>query len=565
VPITEKGASPGTVGHVSAGPVPSSGTPAAAERGDSAVSPNVPISRNVWIALRLFNLYRLIVAGLFTLLGSLARLPPAFGDFNQQTLAWIAGSYLFGAIVLQIAIERRVLPFFAMRNLLVSLDVAALVLIMHASGGPSGGYGVLLVVAIAGACLVSAPRASVAFAAIASLAVLAETAIGHSTQAFGQDSYTQAGLLGIALFATALLSSILATQVRRSEQLAAERALAIDQLSRLNEYVVQRMRSGIMVLGEDLRIVLSNAAARRMLGGTTEPVLDAPLREAFLRWGARGENRKTPLKLAGGEEVILSFSRLGEGGMGDALVFLEDAAEIQQRAQQIKLASLGRLTVSIAHEIRNPLGAISQAGQLLAEDAELTPGNARLAHIVVEQSGRVNEIIKNVLTLGRRQPSAAESFALADFVRKFAESFRERHALEFTALRIDCPEPDLQVQMDPGHLDQVLWNLCDNALRHGRSGDNGMLRLTLRCGVHSDSARAWLDVEDAGPGMTDEVAQQIFEPFFTGGTGGTGLGLYLSRELCEANQASLSLVSHGEEGSCFRILFPHPDRQLLSA
>ncbi len=565
MPITEKNATPGTMAYAPAESIPLSATSADPGRGNPVLSPDIPTSRNVWIALRLFNLYRLIVAGLFALLGGLARLPPAFGDFNQQTLAWIAGSYLFGAIVLQIAIERRVLPFFAMRNLLVSLDVAALVLIMHASGGPSGGYGVLLVVAIAGACLVSAPRASVAFAAIASLAVLAETAIGHSTHAFGQDSYTQAGLLGIALFATAVLSSILATQVRRSEELAAERALAIAQLSRLNEYVVQRMRSGIMVLGEDSRIVLSNAAARRMLGGTSEPALDASLREALFRWRARSENRKTPLKLAGGEEVILSFSRLGEGGMGDTLVFLEDAAEIQQRAQQIKLASLGRLTVSIAHEIRNPLGAISQAGQLLAEDADLAPGNARLAHLVVEQSARVNEIIKNVLTLGRRQPSAVESFALADFVRKFSESFRERHALDVSALHIDCLEPDLRVQMDLGHLEQVLWNLCDNALRHGRAVDNGTFLLTLRCGVHSESARPWLEIQDSGRGMTDEVAQQIFEPFFTGVMGGTGLGLYLSRELCEANQASLALLAHDARGCCFRILFAHPDRQLLSA
>lgn len=533
--------------------------------GLAAAAPTIPVSRNVWIALRLFNLYRLIVAGLFTLLGSLARLPPAFGDFNQQTLASIAGSYLFGAIVLQIAIERQVLPFFAMRNLLVSLDVAALVLIMHASGGPSGGYGVLLVVAIAGACLISAPRASVAFAALASIAVLVETAIGHGTQAFGQDSYTQAGLLGVALFATALLSSILATQVRRSEQLAAERALAIAQLSRLNEYVVQRMRSGIMVLDDALRVVLCNAAARRMLGVGGEHELDDALREAFLRWRQRGENRKSPLKLVTGEEVIVSFSRLGEDSRGDALVFLEDAAEIQQRAQQIKLASLGRLTVSIAHEIRNPLGAISQAGQLLEEDTTLSAGNARLAHLVVEQSGRVNDIIKNVLTLGRRQPSAAESFALGEHVQQFAARFCERHDLAPTALCVDCDRADLQVRMDPGHLEQVLWNLCDNALKHGEPQAERAPLITLRCGLQTESARPWLDVEDSGPGMTDEVAQQIFEPFFSGAQGGTGLGLYLSRELCEANQASLSLLTHDATGSCFRILFAHPDRQLLSA
>ena len=523
------------------------------------------ISSNVWIALRFFNLYRLVIAGLFAVLGALGKLPPTFTQVDLRLLTWSASVYLVAAIALQIIIERRRLPFYVMRNALVLLDIAALILFMHASGGAAGGFGILLVVAIAGACLVAAWRAAVAFAALATLAVLAETIIGSLYAGYSTVSYTQAGLLGAALFATAILASTLAEQARRSESLAAERAIALEQLSQLNDHIVQRMRSGIVVLGADLSVVLINESARLLLareGGMLEPgsTLDEALRQAYLEWSLRGENRKTPLKLTNNGEVIVSFTQLGEAAAGDTLVFIEDAAETQQRVQQIKLASLGRLTASIAHEIRNPLGAISHAGQLLAESAELNSGDLRLAQIVVEHAERVNEIIKNVMMIGRRDGAVSESFALRDWLEKFIAELGERHALDAQAVVCEWRDPKPTVRMDRSQLHQVLWNLCENALRYSARE----LRLRFECDTQ-DNGRPFIDIIDTGPGMTEAVAAQVFEPFFTGESSGTGLGLYIARELCEANQAALTLQAHGAAGCRFRILFAHPDRQQLSA
>ncbi len=529
------------------------------------------ISSNVWIALRFFNLYRLVIAGLFALLGALGKLPPTFTQVDLRLLTWSASVYLVGAIGLQTFIERRQLPFYVLRNALVLLDIAALTLFMHASGGAAGGFGILLVVAIAGACLVAAWRAAVAFAALASLAVLAETIFGSLYADYSTVSYTQAGLLGAALFATAILASTLAEQARRSEALAAERAIALEQLSRLNDHIVQRMRSGIVVLRTDLSIVLINESARLLLARastrvsagleTAEVPLDDALQQAYQEWGARGENRKTPLKLANGTEVIVSFTQLGEAAAGDTLVFIEDAAETQQRAQQIKLASLGRLTASIAHEIRNPLSAMSHAGQLLSESPELNQGDLRLAQIVVEHAGRMNEIIKNVMMIGRRDVALSESFALGAWLEDFIAELSERLALEPEAMVVEAFDPKLTVRMDRSQLHQVLWNLCENALRYSTRAP----QLRFVCDTQRDNGRPFIDVIDTGPGMTNEVAEQIFEPFFTGEPTGTGLGLYIARELCEANQAALSLQAHGPLGCCFRILFAHPDRQQLSA
>lgn len=525
------------------------------------------VSVNVWTALRLFNLYRIVIAGLFVLLGTIGRLPPTFAQVDRLLLTWSACLYLVFAIVLQVVIERRMLPFYAMRNLLVLVDIAALMVFMHASGGAAGGFGILLVVAIAGACLVAAWKAAVGFAAIASLAVLGETIIGSLYFGYSAVSYTQAGLLGAALFATAILASTLSEQARHSEALAAAQAIALEQLSRLNDHVVQRMRSGIVVLGREQSIVLLNEAARHLLKAHDDgdarqaPGLDEPLLKAYQEWRTRGENRKTPLKLANNADVIVSFTELGEGAAGDTLVFLEDAAEMQQRAQQIKLASLGRLTASIAHEIRNPLGAISHAAQLLSESPDLNRSDLRFAQIVVEHAARMNEIIKNVMMIGRREVAVSESFALHDWLEKFLAELRDRHALAAPALACDWLEPDLTVRMDRSQLHQVLWNLCENGLRYSTRDP----RLRFVCGTQADSGRPFIDIIDAGPGMTDDVAEQIFEPFFTGEQSGTGLGLYIARELCEANQAALTLQAHSADGCRFRLLFAHPDRQQLNA
>jgi two-component system sensor histidine kinase PilS (NtrC family) len=230
----------------------------------------------------------------------------------------------------------------------------------------------------------------------------------------------------------------------------------------------------------------------------------------------------------------------------------------RQRAQQLKLASLGRLTASIAHEIRNPLGAISHAGQLLAESPNLDAQDQRLSGIIKEHCGRVNGIIENVMSLSRRETSMPEIFELEHWLETFYQEMTGRLDLASEEVIVRKQVDDaVHVRMDASQLHQVLWNLCENGLRYGRS----LPRLILRYGIRDDSQRPYLDVIDSGEGIPEDDIEHIFEPFFTtAGQQGTGLGLYLARELCEGNQASLSLLESTSEGCCFRILFAHPER-----
>jgi len=411
------------------------------------------------------------------------------------------------------------------------------------------------------------PRAAIFVAAIATLAALIETITGVWFLHYSDASYTQAGLLGAALFGSAFLASILADQARRSEALAAERAVDIENLSRLNEYIVQRMRSGIVVLNDKHEAVLTNEAALTMLSTdeiTNEvrsAAIPVPLFEAYRRWRTDEINRKEPLVLdKQGREVMVSFTPLGTERTGGTLIFLEDAGEIRQRAQQLKLASLGRLTGSIAHEIRNPLGAISAAGQLLSESPELSEQDRRLTQIIDEHSRRVNDIIENVMVIGRRKIAIAETLSLKPWLEHFLAELMERKALAKSELNYQWMEDDLIVRMDASQLHQVLWNLAENALRYSAHTP----ALTLVCGRVGTFERPYIDVIDSGLGMSAKVAEQIFEPFYTGEASGTGLGLYIARELCESNQASLIIAAHGNGGCRFRINFAHPDRQQLT-
>ncbi len=522
------------------------------------------VQHNNWNALRYFNFYRIVIAGVFTILSLTGKLPPNLSDVDSRLFVGTALGYLVFGIGALFSVEQRGLTYRVQVYGGVLADVLATSLLMHAAGGVTSGIGILLVMSVAGACLLASGRAAVFFAALASMAMLGESFFGTLYDGYSPANYTQAGLLGAACFGTAVLASALAERARRSEALAAARALDIEHLSRLNEHIVRRMRAGIMVLDRDGAVVLANDAAAEILGresGEMQGVLAAistRLDESYRGWLRSGENPAATIVGHGSINALVSFTELGasEPEQHGTLVFLEDAAETRQRAQQLKLASLGRLTASIAHEIRNPLGAISHAGQLLSESPDLTSQDRRLTDIVLQHSQRVNAIIENVMTIGRRHDVVSESFSLRPWLEEFCAELEERFELtegDIVARWLDEP---ITVKIDKSQLHQVLWNLSENGLRYAAQAP----LLSFESGIIESNGRPFLEVFDSGPGLSDVIADRLFEPFATTESSGTGLGLYIARELCESNQASLQLVDW-QPGCRFRIVFAHPGRQ----
>lgn len=510
-----------------------------------------------WKPLYLFNIYRLTVSIVF--LGVfIADVAPSFlGRFDERLFVIVGWLYSGFALLCEVTIRRRWPPFNLQVFSQVLTDILAITLLMHASGGVNSGLGMLLVVAIAGGSLLTEGRTAFFFAAVASLYVLVEVTLAGMYEWYEQTSYTHAGMLGTAFFATAFLAFSLAQRVRASEILAKQRGEHLRYLAQLNAQIVQRIDSGIVVIDIMGRIRLFNEAARKLLGllglneqpnGLALTSVAPELAESLAQWQTTST---TPLlfRPAQGEvEVIVTLIELNRSSSNNVLIVLEDATLMAGRVEQLKLASLGRLTASIAHEIRNPLGAISHAGQLLAESTGLSPIQTRLSQIVVNHTQRVNTIIENILQLSRRGPANTESFELYPWLQSFVEEYTNQHNLTETEILIHTPATSVIICFDPVQLYQVVGNLCDNGLRYSQG--TPLLELTI-----GESERPYLDVRDHGKGMNEEVKKQIFEPFFTTETRGSGLGLYISREICAANQASLHLFANTNTGCCFRLHF----------
>jgi two-component system sensor histidine kinase PilS (NtrC family) len=259
-------------------------------------------------------------------------------------------------------------------------------------------------------------------------------------------------------------------------------------------------------------------------------------------------------------DVTPNFSHLSGTRAADTLIFLEDSEQVANRLQQIKLAALGRVTAGIAHEIRNPLASISHAAQLLGESASASNSDRRLGQIIHDNAKRASKIIGNVLDMSRREKAKPEDFALKPWLTEFCQEFLRGCKTGAPHLEIRVQPEGLGVRFDPSHLHQVLWNLCSNACVHG-TDPGSTPRVRLAAGLDSVRTRPYLDVTDRGPGIPEAEAKKIFEPFFTTRSQGTGLGLYISREMCEANRAQLQYVPSAEGGTCFRIMFSNPGKQ----
>lgn len=515
-----------------------------------------------WRLLLLFFIYRLLLSTILLIIFITESGPIFLGQSNPAMFAMVGIAY-FGLVAASgIPLYLRSSDPQKQSYLQVYLDIVAITLLMHASGGITTGLGMLLVISIAFGSALMRGRTALVFAAIASLCILGEQIFSQLTNAFPSTSYTQAGMLGASFFAMAILADALSRNLRESEQLVSQRELDLANLEQLNDYIIQQLQAGIIVVDNSERIRLMNEYAWYLLGmpnAATGQMLEQASHELSSQlsdWNPGHTNRPKALHTtAGGRELEAKFTRIGGVQHAGTMIFIEDTATINMRAQQIKLASLGRLTASIAHEIRNPLGAISHAQQLLGESSNLDKADKRLNEIIRTNADRVNEIIESVMQLSRRQQSHPDNIKLGPWLRDFANEFTDTHKLAAAALQLSVQPEETLVQVDPIQLRQLLTNLCENSICHFHTEIN-QLNIRINGGVTRESSRPFLEIIDNGPGISQEVARQIFEPFFTTRNAGTGLGLYIAKELSEANSMELEYKPTPMGGSCFRISFP---------
>lgn len=451
------------------------------------------------------------------------------------------------------------------------VDVLSIAWFTLISGGVSSGWGTLIIAPIAGAALLLPGKTALLFAAYGTVALIFQEFYGAVSGFIQNTAFTQAGLLGIALFATAILAITLAKRASESAALAEKRGIDLANLAQLNEHLINRIDSGIIVVDEDSSVKLMNRAAAELLElpKSTNQISLAQASDGLFNIHQEWTNSEVTgndknsfsMERDNQSPVRIRITKVGSRSEDrGSVIYLSDTSEINRQVQDSKLASLGRLTASIAHEIRNPLGAISHAAQLLEESDSLNDDNKRLADIIHVQSNRLNEVIQNVLRLSRKDNPSQESIGLSSWLDQFVCEFGEVHSLKAGWSRIEINPKALAVFFDINHLHQILWNLCGNAIKYATAHES-MPKIIMQ-GYADDSTRTkYLDIIDSGPGISVADRDKLFEPFYTTSSTGTGLGLYISRELCLSNGGELTYIAVPSGGSCFRIRFPrHPDR-----
>lgn len=521
---------------------------------DSSIDEQQKLQRST--ILRVYNYYRILIAFLFLFLFLDPNLSEFVGKtnpdlFQSTIIIYIMLNVLIGVTTLFVSVDTlaKITPSL---TILIG-DIICLTLLMSASGGVSSGLGNFLIFTLAfGGGLVHG-RVSTVLPAIAFILTIYDEFYLFFLDANDLQSFFQAGMLGIVYFVTNILFQTLSRQLRN-------RQTEVSTLEQINQLIVEKMRTGIVVITKDNKARLINQAAENLLTVPENPIppreaLPEKLIEQVQAWKESHIQSTVPFSISKqGAELIASFSDLTTPSPdADTLIFLEDSSEVQKQAQQLKLAALGRLSASIAHEIRNPLGAISHAGQLLSESENLDKADARLCEIIQNHSVRMNNVIENVLQLSRRKTAEPRLVALDQWLHDFVAEF-SMGSHETPQIDVELTPTDTEVMVDPLHLSQVLTNLCQNGIRYSIK-KTGNPRLLIRGGRDEFTDLAFIEIVDYGEGVSEDQEPNLFEPFYTTETTGTGLGLYLSKELCEANEARLSYSRAETGGSAFRITF----------
>ena len=542
--------------------VPSSDVLSADINQSNAQQVNQPIQTH---AINVLNIFRFSLSLLFVF-AYLYLGKENIWDRNHAPMFFnLSWAYLVFSIIILLMSSLKSAARLLALPLQVIIDIAFIIALMFAAGGIQSGLGLLLIIIIVMASIVSNGRLALFYAAIASIGLLLEQSYQIIQWDLSAATYTQPVMLSISCFATAGLAYSLVKRMQRSEALASARGIDLENLEQVNALITQEMQDGVLVVDQDLNIRHYNIQAATLLslpekntGNITLPKNLPEIATKLNGWTKGENNHNNAITSIGNKELKLRFMPLNQqqDSLNEnhqlnrklgAVIFIQDWSQIQSTAQQTKLAALGRLTVNIAHEIRNPLSAISHANQLLQEDRS-SGSSTRILQIIEDNIQRIDQIIKDVLELNRRDRTHQEQIDLSKFLPDFHTQFCAVEKLASSDFQL---EPCLQKQIvsfDQRHLTQILWNLCKNGWEHSEKKTNS---LRLRCIAVGKTALN-IEIIDDGGGVLKKDRAKLFEPFYTTKSAGNGLGLYISRELAEANGAHLEYQAL-PQGSAFAI------------
>jgi two-component system sensor histidine kinase PilS (NtrC family) len=437
-------------------------------------------------------------------------------------------------------------------------DILFLSLLVLALGGVEGGVGILLVFSSAVAAVLLPLRIALFLASIASLAMIGGAWWFFNPVIGRVDALLRAGLYGVTAMVSAVMTHQLAYWARDYRLIAEKQREAFSELEQVNELIIRRMRTGVLAVDHDRRIRVMNESAWFQMG--SPPVrqrylksLSPRLDQALGAWRADPYADQQPVLLEPSQaQVLPSFVALPGDPEFGALIFLSDNNVVARRAVELSVNSLAKLSGSIAHEIRNPLAALNHAAQLLEESPQIRLAEMRLVNIIQNHAKRMNGIVENILQLSRREQSRPELLPLHTLLQEFAAEFRSAQVNRELDFEAAIESGETLILFDKSQLNQCLWKLLDNAVDHA-SKDNSIPQVRLVLSRDEESGFCVITVADNGPGISKIQLSKIFEPFYTTRKEGSGLGLYIAKQLCEANQAEITVDSEPGQGAFFHI------------
>lgn len=515
-----------------------------------------------WAQLQLYNIYRIVLAGALLLVGLTEHLLPEAvivdGKLFQDVIA------VFTILVILENISGYLQwPDYGKQIYTNSItDILALLIIIYASGGVSFGLGILLLLPIIIPNLFKPGQFSLFITALTVIALIAIEINIQSKGGAQLNELTMTGILSSFMMISSWIASNWSNKAQQTAKLATRRGIDLASLSQLNQSVLDELQTGVIVIHDSRKINQMNNAAIEMLGNPVkwhDQTLSslAPELDAWYQYWTDNQRPKVAsfdVHHQGVMAVRARFVQLGSSACETSLVYLEDTQEEREKLQDLKLASLGQLTASIAHEIRNPLGAISHAAQLLTESTELSKADSRLTQIIISNSQRTNSIIDTVLNLSRRKHPKRVLIHLKRWLNEFYSDFLVQNKLDESQLSLFIEPSDIDVNFDPAHLHQIMWNLSKNSVKYAKQ-DKEKLSLVVQVGIPDNTKNTVLNIMDNGIGVSKDLQERLFEPFNTSSTTGTGLGLFMCRELSQANGSTLEYVQLASSGSCFRLSF----------
>ena len=515
-----------------------------------------PVSRHpLGAEVRLYVIYRLVAAAMVALMLVLPESSLSWGLAINSPAGLTGIAYVVvSALLLAMSYTQIKLQWQLLIGAVVDLAFAAIVLELLPEA--IAVIGVLLLFTTASTALMLSTSFGALVATLA-CAVLISVFTGHEQGRDDMGPYLIP--LMLAYYTIALLAGRIGHRIALATWTTSAQRIEIAELSALTEQVFERLPAGVLVVDPVGDIQSSNEVAEQLLqlppvGDRRSLAAASPeLLRLLMAWGRDPGLEREPVNVGPeSRQIEPQFFQLHPDG-DDILIFLEDTSQATKRAESITLATLGRFSASLAHEIRNPLSAIKYSAQLLQESDNLDVMDRRMLDIIQQQVQRMNGIIDSVLGLARRERAQPLDFDLGQMLRDFVDEYAAGFPLDNDTLELQVPQTLQRAHADPKQIHQILMVLISNARYYGRMPDQPA-HMTLR--LRDEGLHLLIDVIDRGPGIQEHAQKGLFRPFFTTSTHGTGLGLYIARELARANEGDLQYLRRAN-GSCFRLSLPH--------